>query len=56
MEKRELIIPYRSLTYGKKYDVTLKEAKKAFLSGMGKKFRSHVKVRFVRKYPLRRRK
>lgn len=32
----------------RRYDVTLKEAKSAFLSGMSKGFRRKVKVRFTR--------
>lgn len=37
-----------SLKYGRKYGVTLKEAKSAFLSGMNKSFRRKVKVKFTR--------
>ena len=37
-----------SLKYGRKYGVTMKEAKRAFLSGMSKGFKRKVKVRFTR--------
>lgn len=46
--KPELRVPIRHLTYGKKYGVTLKEAKKAYLSGMTETFKRTVKIKFVR--------
>lgn len=42
-------IPYSQLQYGNQYGVTVKEAKRAYLSRMSKKFRRKVNVRFVRK-------
>ena len=44
-----LKIPHSQLTFGKKTGVTLKEAKRAFLSGMSKSFRRKIRVKFTRR-------
>ena len=46
--KPTLLVKRRDLKYGKEYDVTLKEAKEAFLSGMSKSFKKKVNVKFVK--------
>ena len=48
MAKPILKYPIRRLVYGKSTGVNLKEAKRAFLSGMSKRFRREVNVRFTR--------
>ena len=50
MGKRKpvLKVPYNSLLYGKEYGVNITEAKRAFLSGMSKRFRRKVNVKFTR--------
>jgi hypothetical protein len=49
MEKKKLLKVKKSkLLYGKKYGVTFKQAKRAFISGMSKSFKKKVKVKFVR--------
>lgn len=48
MKKSKLIVNKKALTYGRKYGVTFKEAKKAYLSGMSKKFKRRVKIVFKR--------
>ena len=49
MSKPTIRVPTRNLKYGKRYGVTLKEAKVAFLSGMSKGFKRKVRVKFVRR-------
>lgn len=49
MRKPIMKVPYSDLLYGKKHGVTLKEAKKAYLSGMSKKFRKEMNIKFVRR-------
>jgi len=48
MVKALMLVKINELIYGKKLGVTLKEAKKAFLSGMSKNFKKNVKVKFIK--------
>jgi len=48
MRKPILEVPHSHLRYGRRTGVTLKQAKRAFLSGMSKSFKRKVKVKFVR--------
>lgn len=48
-KKQILRIPISKLIYGKRYGVTLKEAKRGFLSGMNKTFKKKTKIIFVRR-------
>ena len=48
IKKAVMRVPRSQLVYGRNKGVTLKEAKRAYLSGMSNSFRKKVKVIFAR--------
>jgi hypothetical protein len=49
MSRIKMRVPHNQLIYGGNTGVTMKEAKRAFLSGMSKNFKKKVKIQFVRR-------